>query len=140
MPIHPVFSWYTTNTSLLLYATVTVRMRCIGRGVAVHCNVAKVRRGTNAVRLKSQGRRNVTAQQLLSLFSRSTVQQNTTALVPPPYNKHCSLYCKSWKNTFSAHCCTTTLEAISRGHANSNYYKCNVNLNLQETSHKQVLS
>ena len=34
----------------------------------MYCNVAKVRRGTNAVRSKSQGRRNVTAQQLLSLF------------------------------------------------------------------------
>ena len=34
----------------------------------MHCNVAKVRRGTNAVRSKLQGRRNVTAQQLLSLF------------------------------------------------------------------------
>ena len=34
----------------------------------MRCNVVKVRCGTNAVRSKSKGRHNITAQQLLSLF------------------------------------------------------------------------
>ena len=58
---------------LMVYKFTTVRyhyvcMHCIGRGVTLRCNVAKIRRGTNAVQLKSQGRCNVTTQQPLSFF------------------------------------------------------------------------
>ena len=65
MSIRPVFSWYTC---LLLHATVTVHMCCVGRGVTLCCSIVKVKHGINAVQSKLQGRHNITAQQLLSFF------------------------------------------------------------------------
>lgn len=72
LSIRPVFSWYAC---LLLHATITVHMRCVGRGVTLCCSIVKVKHGINAVQSKLQGRHNVTVQQLFSFFLRSTVLQ-----------------------------------------------------------------